>query len=280
MRSTQNGILCPGCRKLISADEPRCPHCGITRPGSLLKNNPLSRWLADPNQLIRSIIYVNAGMFLLSLLLRPESTRLSMNPLLFLSPGTHSLLLFGASGTLPIDQLGRWWSLLSANYLHGGILHIVFNMLAFRQIAAFTVREYGVHRMFVLFTLGGIAGFLVSYLAGVSLTIGSSAAVCSLIGAALYYGKSRGGIYGQAVYKQIGGWAVAIFLFGLLVPGINNWGHGGGMAAGALLAFLMGYREKKPETAFHRLAAWGCGIATVLVLLYAVVAAFSSLFSR
>ena len=116
----------------------------------------------------------------------------------------------GATGVIPIDRMQRWWSLLSANYLHGGILHIFFNMIAFRQIAGLIVREYGIHRTFVLYTLGGTLGFLISYLAHTPFTIGSSAAVCSLIGAALYYGKSRGGLYGNIVYKQIGGWAAGI----------------------------------------------------------------------
>lgn len=53
--------------------------------------------------------------------------------------------------------------------------------------------------MVVIYTLSGMCGFLVSYLAGVGFTIGASAAVCGLIGAALYYGKRRGGRYGQTV---------------------------------------------------------------------------------
>jgi rhomboid protease GluP len=60
-----------------------------------------------------------------------------------------------------------------------------------------------------------------------------------------------------------------IFIFGLLVPGINNWGHGGGMVAGAALAYLLGYRERKRETLGHRLLGLACGLVTVLVLAWA-----------
>jgi rhomboid protease GluP len=210
-------------------------------------------------------------MYLITLLLNPLSSSFSMNPLNFLSPSNPSLLLMGATGTIPIDRYHRWWTVLSANYLHGGILHIFFNMMAFRQLAQLVLREYGVHRMFIIYTLGGIVGFGVSYLAGVSLTIGASAAVCALIGASLYFGKSRGGVYGHAVYRQIGGWAVGLFLFGLLVPGINNWGHGGGIVAGALLGFLLGYQEKVGEKFFHKAIAGICLILTILVLVWAVV---------
>ena len=144
-------------------------------------------------------------------------------------------------------------------------------MMAFKQLAPFIIREYGTYRMAIIYTVGGVLGFAVSYLAGVMFTIGASAAVCSLIGAALYYGKSRGGPYGQAIYRQVGGWVLALFLFGFLVPGINNWGHGGGIVAGALLGFLLGYQERVKERFFHKTIAGICVILTVAVLGWAVV---------
>lgn len=225
----------------------------------------------DPDSLIKAIIYLNAGMFIISVLFAPGGLKFTGNPLTFLSPGSQGLLIFGATGTIPIDRMHRWWTLISANYLHGGILHILFNMLALRQIAPLIIQEYNISRMFIIYTLGGIAGFAVSYLAGVEFTIGSSAAVCSLIGAALYFGKNRGGMYGQAVYRQVGGWVIGIFAFGILIPGINNWGHAGGILAGALLGALMGYREKRREAGWHRLAAHTLAGMTLMVLLFAVV---------
>jgi rhomboid protease GluP len=174
---------------------------------------------------------------------------------------------------VPIDRLGRWWTLLAANYLHGGLLHIFFNMMALRQLAPFIAREYGPARLVILYTVGGILGFWVSYLAGVRFTIGASAALCALIGAILFYGRSRGGVYGQAVFKQVGIWALVIFGLGLLLPNINNWGHGGGIVAGALLGWVLGYEEKRAETATHRTLAAICAAATVGVLVWAVVSA-------
>lgn len=273
----RQSILCPNCRKLISAYESRCPYCGIRHPGAWWKNNPWTQGLSSTGQLVKWIIAANVVMYAISLLLNPSGMGFSLNPFSFLSPSNQSLALLGATGTIPIDRLHRWWTLVSANYLHGGIIHILFNMIALRQIAPLVVQEYGGHRMFVLYTLGGIAGFLISYLAGVAFTIGASAAICSLIGASLYFGKSRGGTYGQAVYKQVGGWVVAIFVFGFLVPGINNWGHGGGIAAGLGLGFLMGYQEKRRENLFHKILAGLCALLTVVILGWAVL---SSLYYR
>jgi rhomboid protease GluP len=196
---------------------------------------------------------------------------LSANPFMFLSPSNGALLLLGSTGTIPIDQGHRWWTLVSANYLHGGILHIVFNMIALRQIGPLVLREYGANRLIGLYTLGGIFGFLVSYFAGVRFTLGASAAVCSLIGASLYYGKSRGGAYGQAIYKQVSGWVLGLFLFGFLVPGINNWGHGGGIVGGIILGYLLGYNERTRENLFHRSLATVCVVLTVAVLAWATL---------
>lgn len=194
-----------------------------------------------------------------------------MNPLSFLSPSHKSLLVLGSTGTVAILELHRWWSLVSANYLHGSLMHILFNMIALKQIGPLVIKEYGVYRMLAIYTLGGVFGFVLSFLAGVRFTIGASAAVCSLIGAILYYGKSRGGIYGQNLYRQIGGWAVTIFVFGLIVPGINNWGHGGGMAAGALLGLLLGYKEKRRENIRHKFLGASCVITTAIVLAWAAL---------
>lgn len=216
-------------------------------------------------------------MYVLSLLLHPWSSGFSLNPLTLFSPGGESLLLLGATGTIPIDRLHRWWTLISANYLHGGIFHILFNMVAFRQIVPLVLREYGVNRGFILYTLSGVIGFGVSYLAGVKFTIGASAAVCGLIGATLYYGKSRGGTYGQAIYRQVGGWAIGLFLFGILMPGINNWAHGGGILAGVVFGFLLGYHERRREGLFHKLLAGICVVLTLTILGWAVA---SSIYYR
>lgn len=267
----KNALLCPGCRKLVSAAEPRCPYCGLPKPGSRWKNNFLIRAFSSGEQLINMIIAVNAIMYLLSLLLSDRGLNLSANPMHFLSPDSQGLLRLGATGAIPIDRLHHWWTLVSASYLHGGILHIVFNMLALRQIAPLVIREFGTHRMIAIYTLSGVIGFLISYMAGVSFTIGASAAVCGLIGAMLYFGKSRGGIYGQAVYRQVGGWAIGIVLFGLVVAGINNWAHGGGMAAGAIMGLLLGYNERQKANMRHRLLGSLCLSGTLAVLLWAVL---------
>ncbi len=271
--SQKKSQLCPNCRGLISRDEPVCPYCGLKSPGSWWKNNGVLHLFQEPDSFLTGLIGLNIGLFILSLIMNPGGMGMGMSPFGFLSPDNRSLLLLGATGTMPIDSLHRWWSLVSANYLHGSLLHLIFNLIALKQIGPMVIKEYGLARMFCIYTFGGIGGFLLSYLAGVPFTIGASAAICALIGAALYYGKNRGGTYGQQVFQQIGGWAISIFVFGLLVPGINNWAHGGGMATGILCGLLMGYQEKQRERLSHRLLGAVCLMGTVIILFWAIVPA-------
>jgi rhomboid protease GluP len=272
-------MLCPNCRKLISVNEAKCPYCGISRPGSWWKRAFSARQLGDTDQLIRWIIYTNAGMYLLSLLLEPSAIQLTLSPFAMLSPSSQSLLLLGGTGAIPVFQLHRWWTLIAASYLHGSLLHILFNMIAFRQLAPLALEEYGSYRTFTIYTVSGVFGYIVSCLAGVAFTIGASASVCGLIGALLYYGKSRGGAYGQQIYRQIGAWALGIFLLGFLVTGINNWAHGGGILAGIGLGGLLGYREKIRERLAHKVLSVACMMITAAVLVWALISGIFLRFS-
>lgn len=271
---TQRAMLCPRCRRLIGSSESSCSWCGASRPAGWWQSTAWIRGALDGDWLVRTIVTANIIFYILSLLLSTRH-RFSANPFSLLSPDKTSLLLLGATGTVPIDRFDRLWSLLSANYLHGGILHIFFNLMALRQIAPWVNHEYGPNRMFTIYTLGGVCGFLVSYLAGVPFTIGASAAICGLIGSLLYFGKSRGGAYGTAVYREVSGWVVGLVLFGLVMPGINNWGHGGGIIGGIILGKLLGYEERRGETSIHRFLALLCAVATAGVLGWAAVSAIA-----
>jgi rhomboid protease GluP len=272
MSSGRKSILCPNCRKLISRDEPACPYCGLIRPG-LHNTAGIIRKIFLGSDPVRTIIYVNIALYILSLILGGISAEGSFN---FLSPSSQSLLLLGASGTIPVIGAHRYWTLISASFLHGGILHIAFNMMALYQLGPFVLREFGFHRFINLYIITGICGFAVSVLFGVPFTIGASASICGLIGAIIYFGKSRGDHYGEIIYKEAMGWVVGLIVFGLIFSGINNWAHGGGILSGIGLAFLMGYNDNKQESAWIKLLAYACILITVLVLIWAVA---NSMFS-
>ncbi len=279
MSSNNNALLCPGCRKLVSRNAPACPYCGLKSPGSRLKDNIFTRE-SGLRDIIKLVIISNVVMFVISVLVDINASLLSSSPFNFLSPTNNSLLVLGSTGTVPLFHLDRWWTLISASFLHGSLLHIVFNMIAIYQLGPLVIREFGPRRFIIIYTLSGIGGYLVSSVMGVNFTIGASASVCGLLGAMLYYGKHRGGTYGQAIFSQLGGWALSIGMFGFLVPGINNWGHGGGIVAGVLVAMLLGYKERKKENSFDTGLAALCIVVTLIVLVWSCFNGFLYFMSR
>ena len=121
MTSERKSILCPNCRKLISSDEPTCPYCGLARPGMHNIAGSLRNLLfaADP---VRSIIYINVVLYILALLFHPGEIFSGGGGLFdFLSPSNSSLFLLGATGTIPVFQFHRYWTLISASFLHGSV---------------------------------------------------------------------------------------------------------------------------------------------------------------
>lgn len=270
MSSKRKSILCPNCRKLISMDEPACPYCGLVRPG-LHNTAGFIRKIFLGSDPVMTIIYVNIAFYILSLLLDMKAISAGGSPFGLLSPSGESLFALGATGTLPVITFHRFWTLISASFLHSGILHIGFNMMALYQLGPFVLREFGFHRFINLYIITGVCGFAASVLFGVTFTIGASASICGLIGAIIYYGKSRGDYYGEAIFKQAMGWVVGLVIFGLIFPGINNWAHGGGLLSGAGLAFLMGYNDNKQESAWIKLSAYACILLTAAILIWALM---------
>jgi rhomboid protease GluP len=268
----RKSILCPHCRKLISQDEPECPYCGLSRPGLHHRAGTVGKIFfgVDP---VTAIIYVNIAFYLLSVLLDPGALSGIGGPFNFLSPSEQSLFSLGATGALPVLSGHRYWTLIAASFLHGGILHLGFNMMAFYQLGPFVLREFGFHRFINLYLLTGAGGFALSVLFGVPFTIGASASVCGLIGAILYYGKSRGDSYGEAIYKQAMSWVIGLIIFGLIFSGINNWAHGGGILSGVFLGYWMGYNDIRPEGAWMKILAYICIAMTAAILCWAVISA-------
>jgi len=234
--------------------------------------------IISPAIVLKVIIYTNIFMFIISLIYSGRNMVFSLNPFYALTPSLDVLNFLGASGTIPIIKFKAWWSLITANWLHGGLLHIVFNMMALKTVAPLVIKEYGIFRMFSIYTLAGISGFLLSYFGNVYITIGASSGLCGLIGASLYFGKSRGGQWGQLVYKQTSGWVVSLVIIGFLMPNINNWGHAGGLIAGIFFGWLMGYNEKRREHFLDLLiSALFAGI-TIFLLAKSVIQGFFLIF--
>jgi rhomboid protease GluP len=194
-----------------------------------------------------------------------------------LGPGTRTVFVFGASGAVPVFGYGRWWTVLSAGWLHAGLLHILFNMMWVRQLGPATADIYGPGRMVILYTVAGATGFLVSsvaglvmppvpFIGGARLTLGASAPIFGLLGALVYYGR-RGG--SSMVRAEAGGYALTLFVFGLIMPGVDNYAHAGGFVGGYLTGMWLD--PLKRERMDHFVFAAACLILTAVAILVSIV---------
>ena len=264
MRQTQGSLVCSHCGKLVGINEPTCPFCGAWRPGLYGWAPGLQRLVGHSLDLFSLIVATCVTLYAIALLLQPEAITQLRGMLSILSPGGRALYQLGMTGGLAW-QLGWWWTLFTAIYLHGSLLHIVFNVMWIRNLGPSVTEVFGPARAFVLFNLGGAFGFLVSNVMNGTPTIGASGSIFGLLGALIVYGRRRGS---SMMSQQLWQWAIVLFVFGFLMPGINNWAHAGGFAGGWGCAYLMGFiDEQRESTAMVLLALAFIGVTAIGIIL-------------
>ncbi|MBN2000179.1 rhomboid family intramembrane serine protease [candidate division KSB1 bacterium] len=272
-RKKTGSIVCPGCGRLISVSSSKCIHCGRRNPGLWGFAPELKRLFGSYGGLIPAIIIFCVTMYVLSLLMDLGAIFRPRGMFGFLTPSNMALLRLGGTGLHPL-RFGKFWTLITAIYLHGDVLHILFNMLWIRQIGPTVEELFGTARTFLIFTLSGILGYIASVVFGVEFTLGASGSVFGLLGALVYYGRKRGGYFGNQIFRQVGMWAVIMFVFGLMMPYVNNSAHAGGFIGGYIAAHLLGYQELKVETTRHQLWALVAVIVTGLAFFIEIFLAY------
>jgi rhomboid protease GluP len=130
---------------------------------------------------------------------------------------------------------------------------------------------YGSGRYLFIYLLTGIVGFVASAFTG-HFSVGASGALMGLIGAMIAITTRRGGAYMHMIRGQLLRWVIYILVIGLLIRGIDNAAHIGGLASGFLLGKVMADRE--PLNATERKRAYVLGWASGLVVLASFAAMF------
>jgi rhomboid protease GluP len=276
-RQTSGSVVCVSCGYLVGVNDDKCYHCGRRNPG-LWGFAPALRSLGHDLGFVPFVTGTCVVLYALSLVFSGRDV-MSGGLLVFLSPGSYSLLMFGASGAIPVFDLNRWWTVLSAGWLHAGLLHIFFNVLWIRQLAPSVGELYGPGRMVIIYTVGCVVGFALSsaagellafipirFLQGGQLTVGASAPIFGLLGALVYYGRRTGS---SMVYSQAWNLALVMFVFGFIMPGIDNYAHAGGFLGGYVTARWLD--PLKPERIDHMLGAVICLALSILAIVASVI---------
>jgi rhomboid protease GluP len=268
-RQRSGSVLCPSCGRLVGVSDKECPYCGRRNPGMW----GLTSWL---RRLGRDMGFVDAViggcvlLYVLMLVADPKGIQTG-GLLTLLAPSNLSLVRFGASGRIPVFFLHHWWTLLSAGWLHAGLLHIGFNLYWVRYMAPAIAELYGPSRMVIIYSVSSVTGFLLSSAAGLVgfgawLTVGASAPILGFVGALVYYGRRSGS---RAIGAQAWSYAITMIVFGFLMPGVDNFAHIGGFAGGYLAGWLLD--PLKPERGNHQAAALICLVLTAASVVASLV---------
>jgi membrane associated rhomboid family serine protease len=190
-------------------------------------------------------------------------------------PNPETMIRFGTDYT-PLTLAGQWWRLLTSIFLHFGLMHIAFNMLALYVNGRMAERIYGSARYLVIYLVAGVTGSLASLLWHPLVNgAGASGAIFGILGALLaFFVKKESGVPASVIKVQRNSAMVFIaynLLYGAGIQGIDNAAHLGGLIGG----LIMGYLLSRPLTAGRNQRAWTrqwvatfavCGSATLLTV--------------
>ena len=258
--------ICPACGALVGINTTRCHECGASLRFSLAAlSKKFSGLFGEQEAPVTSALLVaNILMFGVSWMLTMQAGQAGGMRTLWGMSGAASYQL-GASLPFPfLLQENQWWRLVTAMFLHGGLIHIGFNMMSLMQLGPALEELYGSARYFFLYIVTGAFGFLASSFIG-HYSLGASGGLLGLVGAMLAITSKRGGSYMRELRSRLISSVVILFVLGFMGMGIDNWAHGGGLASGFVLGKIfadrqpMNVREKQIANAL----GWLAGLVVV-----------------
>jgi rhomboid protease GluP len=280
-RRTSGSVVCPSCGSLVGVRDDKCYSCGRANPG-LWGFGPALRNIGADFGFGNVVIGACVTLYAITLLMSGNAIFQVSGIMSLLAPSTPSLFLFGASGAIPVFTFGRWWTVLSAGWLHASLLHIFMNMYWVRQMGPAMTDILGSSRTVIIYTAGGVAGFALSsfagaflpaipFLHGAGFTVGASAPVFGLIGALYHYGRTSSSLAKQMAQSIV----IQAVIFGIVMgnSGIDNFAHLGGFAGGYFTsAFLNPMTRERGD---HMIIAAVCLVLTVLSIIVSILTGLS-----
>ena len=261
--------MCPHCRAFITSKDKICPYCNEKVGPRAVDLHNAGDFLGGLIPAARfntvTILLINFGLYVATTLYSMRSD----NPGGWGSIDGRTLFLFGAKFGPAIVGGGQWWRLVTAGFLHGGMLHILMNSWVLFEQGALVEEVFGPSRMWVIYFAATVGGFFVSTLLHpVALSVGASAGIFGLIGAMLALAITSKSSMALALRGMYMRWIVYGLLFSLL-PGIDMGAHICGLVSGFGVAYIAGQPRYvgSPIDQAWRVASWICVALTVLSFL-------------
>ena len=251
--------MCPHCRAFITDKDRVCPYCheqvGARAIDSRSPADVLDGLIPHGRFTTTMILLVNVGLYIATVVYSMGAGHSDA----FLNLDGETLYRFGAKFRASILQLGEWWRLVTAGFLHGGLMHIAMNLYVLYDLGPQLEELYGTNRYLVIYLLSSAGGFLASTYWANTLSIGASAALFGLIGAMIALGVRSQSSMAAAIRATYIRYAIGGLLFGLLPYfHIDNAAHIGGLATGFAVAYVAGTPRLVDSASEHlwRWAAW------------------------
>jgi rhomboid protease GluP len=260
--------MCPHCRAFITANDRVCPYCNESVGSRAIdRRNPspiLGGLIPHAGFTTVIILLINFGLYIATTVYSMKSGNGSLMDI-----DMRTLFDFGAKYP-PAIAAGQWWRLVTAGFLHGGILHILMNSWVLFDLGAAVEEIYGTSRMVVIYFVSSVCGFYLSNIWSSSLSVGASAAIMGLVGAMIALGMRHRNPMGDHIRSTYIRYVIYILVIGLL-PGlhVDNAAHIGGLVAGFAIAYVAGQprREGSLTENLWRIASWICILLTALSFL-------------
>src|SRR5882724_6861251 len=253
--------MCPHCRAFITDKDRVCPYCHEkVGERSIDRRSPadaLGGLIPNERFTTSIILLINVGLFIATVALSMKSD----NPGALMGLDSRTLYQFGAKYRASIFA-GEWWRLMTAGFLHGGLMHIAMNLYVLYDLGATVDEIYGTNRYLVIYLLSTAGGFLASTFFSDSLSIGASAGLFGLIGVMIALGMRSQTAAGAAIRGMYIRWAIMGLLFGFLpFFRVDNAAHLGGLTTGFVTAYFAGTPRIAASASSEqtwRLASWAC----------------------
>jgi rhomboid protease GluP len=263
--------LCPACGALVGISATRCHECGASLRFSLaaLSKRFSGIFGEQETPATTALLIANFLMFGVSWVLTMQAGEAGGLRTLWGMSGAASYQLGMSVPLRYLLQDHQWWRVVTAMFLHGGLIHIGFNMMTLMQFGPALEELYGSARYLFLYVVTGALGFVTSAFTG-HFSLGASGALLGLIGAMLAVTTKRGGSFMRDLRSRLITSVVILFVIGYMhFLAIDNAAHMGGFAVGFVLGKI--YDDRQPMNSREKQKAYALGWFAGIIILSSFV---------
>jgi len=244
--------MCPNCRALIERNASVCAFCGEKLRSARARSSSgaparILGVIPIPSTATSVVAAVTIALYAVSWYMTASSGSGQVNPASAMG-GISGEVLLRLGAKSPYILAGQWWRLVTAIFLHAGLLHIGLNLWCLLDLGPQVESMFSAAKFIVFYLVSGVAGFLLSlWWSPFGMSVGASGAILGLIGVLIGVSFHHGHL-GKEYRGQLWRWVIYILIFGLFFA-VDNAAHIGGLAMGMVLGYFVPEGEAETRAA-------------------------------